>query len=61
MIDIKRRNKAIREQFYELLGKDVPIMEAYAMTGQCFYLSERRVREIIAEKKNKWRSSTTKK
>ena len=61
MIDIERRNKAIRKCFYEQLGKGRPIMEAYAMAGQCFYLSERRVREIIAEKRNKWRKSTTKK
>ena len=51
MYDIQRRNKAIREHFYEQIGKGLPIMVAYAKVGQAFYLGERRVREIIAEKK----------
>ena len=50
MTDQARRNKAIRKCFYEQLGKGMPIMVAYAMTGQQFYLSERRIREIIAKK-----------
>ena len=55
MHDIQRRNTAIRKHFYELLGQGMPIMLAYAMTGKEFYLSEKRVRDIIA--KRKWQVS----
>ena len=51
MHDIQRRNTAIRKHFYELLGQGMPIMLAYAMTGKEFYLSEKRVRDIIAKRK----------
>jgi hypothetical protein len=51
MIDIQRRNKAIQQRFYELLGQGSPVMLAYAMTGKEFYLSEKRVRDIIAGRK----------
>ena len=51
MHNIQRRNQAIRQRFFEELGKGMPIMEAYAKVGHEFYLGERRVREIIAEKK----------
>ena len=51
MHNIQRRNQAIRQRFFEELGKGLPIMEAYAKVGHEFYLGERRVREIIAEKK----------
>ena len=51
MHDIQRRNTAIRKHFYELLGQGMPIMVAYAMTGKEFYLSEKRVRDIIAKRK----------
>ena len=51
MHDIERRNKAIRKRFYELLGNGRPIMLAYAMTGKEFYLSEKRIRDIIAQRK----------
>ena len=49
--DIDRRNRAIRHHFYDLLGRGLPIMVAYAMTGQQFYLSEKRIRDIIAKRK----------
>ena len=51
MHDIERRNRAIRKHFYDLLGRGLPIMVAYAMTGQQFYLSEKRIRDIIAKRK----------
>ena len=51
MNDIERRNRAIRKHFYDLLGRGLPIMVAYAMTGQQFYLSEKRIRDIIAKRK----------
>ena len=47
------RNKAIRERYYQLVRDGTPFMVAYAMTGREFYLSDERVRKIIA-KKNKW-------
>ena len=50
MHDIERRNKAIRKHFYDLLGKGIPIMQAYSMTGYAYFLSERRIRAIIAQK-----------
>lgn len=50
MIDIQRRNRAIRQYFYELLEKNIPIMLAYAMTGEKFYLGEERIRQIIAKR-----------
>ena len=53
MHDIQRRNQAIRQRYYELLRQGMPIMVAYAMTGREFYLSEERIRKIIAEKQ-KW-------
>ena len=51
MIDQERRNKEIRKCFYEQLGKGLPIMVAYAITGRAFYLSEKRIRDIIAKRK----------
>ena len=51
MNDIQRRNREIRKHFYSLLGQGIPIMLAYAMTGQQFYLSEKRIRDIIAKRK----------
>lgn len=53
MHDSKRRNKAMCERFYTALGKGMPIMQAYANVGEEFYLSEERVRKIIAQK-HKW-------
>ena len=53
MHDIERRNRAIRKHFYDLLGTGLPIMVAYAMTGQEFYLGEERIRQIVA-KRNCW-------
>ena len=53
MIDQERRNNAIRKCFYEQLGKGLPIMEAYSMTGKQFYLSEERVRQIVAKRKSR--------
>ena len=47
MTDIQRRNKHIKQRFYQLLGK-YPLMEIYIQLGYEFYLSERRIREIIA-------------
>ena len=51
MHDIQRRNEAIRQRYFDLVGQKVPIMLAYTMTGKEFYLSERRVREIISKMK----------
>ena len=51
MIDIQRRNKTIRQRYYELLKQGHPVMLAYAMTGREFYLSEKRIRDIIAGRK----------
>ena len=53
MIDQERRNNAIRKCFYEQLGKGTPVMEAYSMTGKQFYLSEERVRQIVAKRKSR--------
>ena len=53
MIDIQRRNKAIRKCFYEQLGKGMPVMELYLMIGKQFYLSEERVRQIVAKRKSR--------
>ena len=53
MIDIQRRNKAIRKCFYEQLGKGMPVMELYVMIGKQFYLSEERVRQIVAKRKSR--------
>ena len=50
MNDIERRNRAIRKHFYGLLGKGIPIMTAYAMIGQEFYLGEERIRQIVAKR-----------
>jgi hypothetical protein len=51
MIDTQRRNEAIRQRYYKLLGQGNPVMLAYAMTGREFYLSEKRIRDIIAGRK----------
>ena len=50
MHDIERRNRAIRKHFYDLLGTGLPIMVAYAITGQEFYLGEERIRQIVAKR-----------
>ncbi|MBO5404411.1 MAG: hypothetical protein IJV81_08190 [Paludibacteraceae bacterium] len=47
MTDIERRNRHIKLRFNQLLGKH-PVMVIYAQLGYEFYLSERRIREIIA-------------
>ncbi|MBR5828404.1 MAG: hypothetical protein IKY49_04125 [Paludibacteraceae bacterium] len=61
MHDIQRRNKAIRQRYFDLVGQKVPIMLAYTMTGKEFYLSERRVREIISKMKYKMAKIANKK
>jgi hypothetical protein len=48
---LQRRNTAIRQHFYSLLQQGIPVMLAYAMTGNQFYLSEERVRQIVAKRK----------
>ena len=53
MTDQARRNKAIRKCFYEQLGKGMPVMELYVMIGKQFYLSEQRVRQIVAKRKSR--------
>jgi len=53
MHDIQRRNRALCERFYAELGKGIPIMQAYAIIGEQFYLSEERARKIIAQQR-KW-------
>ena len=47
----QQRNQAIREHFYHLLDQGYPLMLAYTMTGKQFYLSEERVRQIVAKRK----------
>ena len=49
------RNIAIVKTFDEMLGQGYPIMEAYDRTGKVFFLSEERIRKIIAER-HKWSS-----
>ena len=53
MTDQARRNKAIRKCFHEQLGKGMPVMELYVMIGKQFYLSEERVRQIVAKRKSR--------
>ena len=53
MTDIQRRNREIRKCFYEHLGKGMPVMELYVLIGKQFYLSEERVRQIVAKRKSR--------
>ena len=47
------RNKAIVEKFDDFLRQGYPTMEAYAQTGKVFFLTEERIRKIIAQR-HKW-------
>ena len=42
MHDIERRNRAICKYFLDQVGKGLPIMLAYVMTGEAFFQSEAR-------------------
>jgi DNA polymerase III delta subunit len=53
MLYIQIRNKAICQRYFQLISQKVPTMHAYAITGKEFYLSEERIRKIIAQK-HKW-------
>jgi hypothetical protein len=48
---LQHRNRVLRLHFYDLLKQGVPVMLAYTMTGDRFYLSEERVRQIVAKRK----------
>ena len=43
MIDIQRRNKVIRQRYYELLEQGNPVMLAYAMVLRVLALAGRAV------------------
>lgn len=45
-----RRNAAIRQSFNLYLQKGMPTMLAYAKTANDYFLSEERVRAIIAKR-----------
>jgi len=47
---IRQRNAAIRETFFHYLSTGLPRMDAYARTAAEYYLSEVRVREIVAKR-----------
>ena len=49
------RNKAIVEKFDDFLRQGYPTMEAYQRTGKVFFLTEERIRKIIAQR-HKWSS-----
>lgn len=44
---LTERDKALREAFYGHLREGLPPMKAYTKTAEEFYLSEKRVRDII--------------
>ena len=48
---LRQRNAAIRRTFQDYLHSGVPRMTAYAKTAGDFYLSEDRIREIIAKRR----------
>ncbi len=45
---IEQRNKAICEMYYGLIRTGMPFMQAYAETGERFWLSESHIRRVIA-------------
>ena len=51
LYQLRHRNLAIRREFDSLLRQGVPTMAAYAQTGETFYLSESRIRDIIANRR----------
>lgn len=48
---IRQRNAAIRKTFYNYLATGLSRMTAYAKTAGDYYLSEDRVREIVANRR----------
>lgn len=48
-----KRNQAIINTFDDFLRQGYPIMEAYERTGKVFFLTEERIRKIIAQR-HKW-------
>ncbi len=47
---LHQRNQAIRRTFYRYIQTGIPRMLAYAQTAAEYYLSEKRVRDIIANR-----------
>ena len=46
---LQQRNTAVRNTFFHYIQTGMPYMDAYAQTGQDFFLSEEYVRKIVAE------------
>lgn len=46
----QQRNNAIRQTFYDYLKAGLPRMVAYIKTAGDFYLSDVRVRDIVARR-----------
>ena len=46
---LQQRNRCIRLHWQALVGRGVPRMRAYAQTAESYYLSEKRVRDIVRE------------
>jgi len=47
---IRQRNAAIRETFFHYIQTGMPRMEAYAKTGEEYFLGEERIRQIVAKR-----------
>jgi len=47
---LQQRNAAIRVTFFHYLSTGMPRMDAYARTAEEYYLSEVRVRDIVARR-----------
>jgi len=48
---IQQRNVAIRNTFFHYIETGMPRMDAYARTGQEYYLSEEYVRQIVSKRR----------
>ena len=46
---LQQRDRCIRLHWQALVGRGVPRMRAYAQTAESYYLSEKRVRDIVRE------------
>lgn len=46
---LTQRNRCIYRHFITLLRRGMPRMDAYAATAESYYLSEKRVRDIVRE------------
>jgi len=47
---IQQRNMAIRNTFFHYISTGMSRMDAYARTAQEYYLSEERIRQIVAKR-----------